>query len=251
MSMHLRDGVRPRVWTELLLIGIGYWAYSLIRNAVPARAGAAFAHAGDVLRIEGDLGLDVEQHVNHTVNASTWVIVAMNYFYSVLWVVATIGVLVWLYVRHPDRYRAARTTLFATTMLALAGFFLFPLAPPRLMPGYIDTTVVHHTWGSFASGGMASLSNQYAAMPSMHIGWSLWAGIAVYLYAQRRWVRILGLLYPLATLAVVVSTGNHYLLDAVGGAVTLALGYGVQRLLPGFTPIRTPAQRPALSTRRM
>jgi hypothetical protein len=132
-------------------------------------------------------------------------------------------------------------------MLALVGFYFLPLAPPRLMPGFVDTVVAHHTWGSLASANVASLANQYAAMPSMHIGWSLWSGIAVLLYAQRRWARVLGLLYPLATLVAVVSTGNHYLLDAAGGALTLACGYALQHFLTARMRVRHPARRPIMA----
>jgi hypothetical protein len=238
---------RPWLWGELLLIGVGYWVYSLIRDAVPGRADVAFANAHTVLRIEGDLGIGVEQHVNHAVDGVSWLIVGMDYFYSVLWVIVTIGVLVWLYVWHAEYYRAVRWTLFATTMLALVGFYFLPLAPPRLMPGFVDTVVDHHTWGSLASANVASLANQYAAMPSMHIGWSLWAGIAILLYAQRRWARVLGLLYPIATLVAVVSTGNHYLLDAAGGALTLACGYALQHFLTVRMRVRQPARRPIMA----
>ncbi|MCW2938084.1 MAG: rane protein, partial [Actinomycetia bacterium] len=239
---------RPWLWGELLLIGVGYWIYSLIRDTVPGRADVAFANAHTMLRIEGDLGIGVEQHLNHAVDGVSWLIVGMDYFYSVLWVIVTIGVLVWLYIRHAEYYRAVRWTLFTTTMLALVGFYFFPLAPPRLLPGFVDTVMAHHTWGSVASANVASLANQYAAMPSMHIGWSLWSGIAILRYAQQRWARVLALLYPLATLVAVVSTGNHYLLDAAGGALTLACGYALQHFLTTGTRVRHPAKRPIMAS---
>ncbi|GAA3212175.1 phosphatase PAP2 family protein [Actinocorallia longicatena] len=223
------ERTRPKVWAEVLLVGAGYVVYSKIQNSVHGHAATAYRHARDILDWEGAVGLAFEKTVNKAANGVGWLITAMNYFYSTLWIAVTLGVLVWLYVRRPEHYRPARRTLFTTTMLALAGFFLFPLAPPRLMPGYIDTIITHGTWGSFSTGGLASLSNQYAAMPSMHMGWSLWAGLSLYLYARPRWARIAGLLYPPATLTVIIATANHYVLDAVGGAATLAAGYLVQR----------------------
>ncbi|MET9296000.1 phosphatase PAP2 family protein [Streptomyces sp. NPDC003077] len=222
----LRVPRRPRLWFEVLLIAISYWTYSLIRNAVPEQKAQALKNADWIWHTEHTLGIAVEHTINHAVNSVTWLIVAMNYYYATLHFIVTIGVLVWLYHWHPGRYAAARLALFATTGVALIGYYFYPLAPPRLMPGgdFIDTVVVHHTWGSMASGNLASMSNQYAAMPSMHIGWSLWCGLTIALIARPVWVKILGLLYPTTTLIVIVSTANHFWLDAVGGILCLAFG---------------------------
>ncbi|MER5784396.1 phosphatase PAP2 family protein [Streptomyces mobaraensis] len=221
---------RPRLWFEVLLIAIGYWTYSLVRNAVPEQRADAQRNADWIWSTEQTLHIAVEHTVNKAVNSVTWLIVGMNYYYATLHFVLTIGVLVWLYRRHPGRYGAARLALFATTAVALLGYYLYPLAPPRLMdggPGFVDTVLVHHTWGSMASGNLADVSNQYAAMPSMHIGWSLWCGVTIALLARWVWVRVLGALYPVATLAVIVSTANHFWLDAVGGLLCLAFGFAV------------------------
>ncbi|MFI1256874.1 phosphatase PAP2 family protein [Streptomyces netropsis] len=225
----LRSPRRPRLWFEVLLIAVSYWTYSLVRNAVPEQRAAALRNADWIWQAERSLHIAVEQTVNHAVNSVTWLIVGMNYYYATLHFVLTIGVLVWLYRWHPGRYAAARLILFATTGVALLGYYLYPLAPPRLMSGgdFIDTVVVHHTWGSMASGNLADMSNQYAAMPSMHIGWSTWCGITIALLARAVWVRVLGLLYPVATLVVIVSTANHFWLDAVGGMLCLAFGFGL------------------------
>lgn len=233
---------RPRIWFEILLIGVSYWTYSLIRNAVPEQRGKALRNADGLWHLEGVLGIDVERSVNHAVNSVTWLIVGMNYYYATLHFVMTIGVLVWLFRYHKGRYAAARTVLFATTGVALLGYYLFPLAPPRLMRGghFVDTVLVHHTWGSMASGDLKSMSNQYAAMPSMHIGWSLWCGLTLFALARVPWVRVLGLLYPAATLVVIVSTANHFWLDAVGGTLCLTFGFTVARLLYGALPYALP-----------
>ncbi|MFF1786716.1 phosphatase PAP2 family protein [Kitasatospora sp. NPDC058243] len=222
-----RSPARPKIWFELALIGISYWIYSIIRNAVPEQASIAQKHTRWIWDLEQSLGIAVERSINHAVDSVGWLITGMNYYYATLHFIVTIGVLVWLYRRHPGRYVAARTVLFATTAIALIGFYFFPLAPPRLMAdgGFIDTVKVHGTWGSMASGPAAHVSNQYAAMPSMHIGWSMWCGLAIFYLARRTWVRVLGLLYPLATLTVIVSTANHFWMDAVGGELCLALGF--------------------------
>ncbi|MBB1252228.1 phosphatase PAP2 family protein [Streptomyces sp. OF3] len=222
---------RPRIWFEIALIAVSYWVYSLIRNAVPEHEAVAQRHAQLVWDFQQTLGLAFEQTVNHSINKITWLIVGMNYYYATLHFVVTIGVLVWLYRRQPGRYGAARTVLFATTAVALVGYYFFPLAPPRLFDGaeFVDTVIVHGTWGSMASGDMANVSNQFAAMPSMHIGWSAWCGVILLLLARRTWVRALGVLYPVATLVVIVATGNHFWLDAVGGLLCLAFGFAVAK----------------------
>ncbi|GGW39990.1 inositol phosphorylceramide synthase [Streptomyces lucensis JCM 4490] len=246
----LRGPRRPRLWFEILLIAVSYWTYSLIRNAVPEQRGAALRNADWIWRVEHGAGVAVEQSVNHAVNSVTWLIVGMNYYYATLHFVITLGVLVWLYRWHPGRYAATRLVLFATTGVALVGYYLFPLAPPRLMRGghFVDTVMVHHTWGSMASGDLKHMSNQYAAMPSMHIGWSLWCGLTVFALATVPWVRVLALLYPALTLLVIVATANHFWLDAVGGVLCLAFGLSAARVwygaLPHALPRRVPAPAP-------
>ncbi|MHC0432241.1 phosphatase PAP2 family protein [Streptomyces sp. O3] len=242
----LRTRRRPRLWYELALIGVSYWLYSMVRNAVPEQESTAMRNADWILRAENAVGLAFEHSVNHAVNSVTWLIVGMNYYYATLHFIVTIGVLVWLYRRHPGRYAAARTVLFVTTGIALVGFYLFPLAPPRLLAGhgYIDTVLVHETWGSMASGDLKNMTNQYAAMPSMHIGWSLWCGVTIFALARVPWVRVLGLLYPAATLVVIVATANHFWLDAVGGVLCLCAGYAFARTWYGALPHRLPREVP-------
>ncbi|MEW2348525.1 MULTISPECIES: phosphatase PAP2 family protein [unclassified Streptomyces] len=238
----LRTPKRPRLWFEIVLIGLSYWVYSLIRNAVPEQRAEALRHADWIWRVEHDLGMAFEQSVNHAINKVTWLIVGMNYYYATLHFVVTLGVLVWLFKWHPGRYAAARLALFATTGAALLGYYLYPLAPPRLMANthFIDTVLVHETWGSMASGNLKHVSNQYAAMPSMHIGWSTWAGLTIIALAKTPWAKILGALYPMATLTVIVATANHFWLDAVGGLICLAFGYGVASLWYGKLPYALP-----------
>lgn len=226
---------------------MSYWIYSLVRNAVPEQRSEALRNTDWIWRVEHGLGLAMEESVNHAVNSVTWLIVGMNYYYATLHFVVTLTVLVWLYRSHPGRYAAARLVLFATTAVALVGYYLYPLAPPRLMPGgdFVDTVMVHQTWGSMASGDLKHMSNQYAAMPSMHIGWSVWCGLTVFALAKLPWVRILGLLYPAATLVVIVATANHFWLDAVGGILCLAFGFTVARIWYGALPYALPRRVPA------
>ena len=229
---------RPLWWQELLFIGICYELYSLVRNAVPEHERAAFARASAMLNLERRLHIGVEPAVNAFVASRDALAYVCNYYYATLHFVVTIGVMVWLYRRHSLRYRSLRTVLLATNVIALAGFWAYSLAPPRMLgeDGFIDTVVSFHTWGSWGSSGVDSASNQFAAMPSLHIGWSLWCAIVIVRLARRRWVRILAAGYPLTTLFVIVGTANHFFLDAVGGVVALGLGFFVERSLSGRSP---------------
>ena len=232
---------RPVWWQELAIIGIGYWLYSMVRNAVPEQRTIAERHGHSVQHLQDRLHLNFELSINHFVARNEWLAQILDYYYATMHFVVTIAVMVWLFVKRPHIYRGARTVLFVTTLAGLLGFYLYPLAPPRLLPqyGYIDTLEKFHTWGSLADPKVAEHSNQYAAMPSLHIGWSLWCGIAIFICAKRLWVRWLGLAYPVATLIVIVGTANHFILDAVGGVAAILVGFAVQWLLSArgaFTP---------------
>ncbi len=225
---------RPRLWEEVLFIGASYFLYSLIRNGVPTHERLAYHRAAQIMSVQHWLHLDFELTLNKALAGVGWLAQVADYYYATMHFAVTIGVLAWLYLRHPLQYRSVRTVLYATNIIALIGFWLFPLAPPRLIGrGFIDTVVVFNTWGSWGSSGVDAASNQFAAMPSLHIGWSLWCACAIVMLAKSKWAKILGALYPVATCLVIMGTANHYILDAAGGVVTLMLGFGVQRLLSG------------------
>jgi hypothetical protein len=237
---------RPVWWQEFAIIAFGYWLYTLGRNAIPEQADIAYRHGRSIQHVQHLLGLDWELSINRFVARNEWLAQPMDYYYATLHFFVTVAVMIWLFSRRPHVYRGARTALVATTWLGLLGFALYPTAPPRLLPqfGYIDTVTKFHTWGSLADPDIAEHSNQFAAMPSLHIAWALWCGLAVYACARRRWVRVLGLAYPVGTLVVIVGTANHFFLDAVAGTLVLALGFGTQRLFAGRGAFVAPTDAP-------
>jgi hypothetical protein len=232
----------PRLWQELVLIGIGYYLYREARNLVPDQPGIAHRHGRSIQWLQDRLHLNFELSVNHFADHHEWLAQVMDYYYATMHFVITIAVLVWLFLARKRVYRGMRTALFATTLIGLAGFYLYPLAPPRLLPqfGYIDTLAEYHTWGSLADPNVAEHTNQFAAMPSLHIGWAVWCAVAIWYCAKPLWLRITALLYPIATLLVIVGTANHFILDALGGLVVVAAGFGVQYLMSGH-PAHVPA----------
>lgn len=237
---------RPVWWQELAIIGASYWLYSIVRNAVPEQRSIALRHGRSVQHLQDILQLNFELSVNHFIAHTEWLAQPMNYYYATLHFVITVSVMVWLFVQRPHVYRGARTVLVTITLLGLLGFYLYPLAPPRLLPqyGYVDTLLKFHTWGSLADPTIAQHSNQYAAMPSLHIAWALWCGVSIFVCAERRWVRILGLAYPVGTLMVIIGTANHFIVDAVAGAMIVAVGFAAQWLLSGHGTFVPPTGAP-------
>ncbi|MDH6108821.1 hypothetical protein P3T36_002259 [Kitasatospora sp. MAP12-15] len=249
---------RPTLWIEVALIGIGYFCYRVTQNAASTGGQAPYRRGRDILSLEHALHIDIEHWLNHTIAKIDWLIVGMNYYYyATLHFIVTIAVFIWVYIKFPDRYRAIRTVMFAMNGVALIGFYLYAVAPPRLLDPtrFIDTFCVHHTWGEQTCSGVAGLSgsmtNEFAAMPSLHIGWAVWCALAIAHLAQRKWVKILGILYPVATFTVIIAAAQHYVLDAVGGLVTLGAAFLVQRILQGrpvyagtspAEPVRMPQQ---------
>jgi hypothetical protein len=218
----LRRTPRPVWWIELAFIGGCYWLYSVVRNVAPSHKTMARQRAVDLLSFEHSLHIDVEKSLNTFVSHTEWLAYGSNYYYATMHFAVTLAVLLWLFVRRPVDYRRFRTAWLATNVTALIGFYLFALAPPRMLPGFVDTVVHFHTWGSWGSSDVASVSNQYAAMPSLHIAWALWCAIAVATLSRCTWLRIVAALYPVVTLFVILGTANHFAVDAVGGAVVLA-----------------------------
>ncbi|MDQ3897318.1 MAG: phosphatase PAP2 family protein [Actinomycetota bacterium] len=227
------DPRRPaglRWWKEVLYIAAFYGVYSAIRNtqgSATVSAAHAFAHARNVIHVERGLGLFFEERVQEAFLGWRPFIQFWNLFYGTFHFVVTIVALVLLFRRFPARYPRWRNTLAATTGLALIGFATYPLMPPRLLPasyGFVDTLRVYGGLWSFESGPVAQVSNQYAAMPSLHFAWSAWSAFVLYPMLVRPWARVAVLLYPAATLFAIVVTANHYWLDAAGGALILGVG---------------------------
>ncbi|WP_436984398.1 bifunctional glycosyltransferase 87/phosphatase PAP2 family protein [Streptomyces sp. enrichment culture] len=231
---------RPNLLLELLLIRVTYAAYSRVRLAATGgsnSAGRAEAeeHGAQIHALERTLRIDIEHWANHTVAGIDWLREFFDYYYTSFHFVVPLGVLAVLYWRRPADYRWARSALGITTLLALIGFWLYPLAPPRLMPtlGFIDTVHGVQDFSQPDYGTLTALTNQYAAMPSLHFGWSLWCGVVIAVLAPRWWMKGLGLLHPLFTVSAIVATANHWVLDAVGGAAAVGLGFGLTYVLQG------------------
>ncbi len=230
---------RLRWWLEVLYIGTFYSIYTSIRNTQGSlRVGTehAYNNAIKIIDAEKILRIYYEESIQQFFLGNRKFVRSLNIFYGTGHFVVTISALIWTYVHLPARYPRMRNTLLATTGLALIGFAFFPLMPPRLMPtsfGFMDTLDVYGGSWSFNKGAMQRISNQYAAMPSLHFGWSTWCAISFWPWALngKLWRKLLLLAYPTTTTFTIVVTGNHFVLDAAGGALCLLFGYQIALLL--------------------
>jgi hypothetical protein len=224
----------------LLLIMVAYGAYSGARLLARGDVGTAIDNGLAILRLENALWLHAEEPLNDLFTQEAWLGVPSSFAYASLHYIVTPLVLIWLFRWRPLHYRLMRTWLLASTMIGLAGFTLLPTSPPRLLPdsyGFVDSLAQYSGYGWWADdasapSGMGDFTNQYAAMPSLHVGWSLWCGVALWHYGARRpWVRAAAVGYPLITTVVVMGTANHYLMDALAGAAVMTIGLLLARPL--------------------
>ncbi|CAN5403571.1 hypothetical protein BH10ACT3_BH10ACT3_05720 [soil metagenome] len=233
------ESVGVRWWRELLGLAALYASYSFTRNLFGSgmvSPAAAYRNARRVMNVERSLGLFHEQAVQRWFLSVDPLIEAFNLFYGTAHFVVPIVVLVALYRWHPEQYRRWRNVILLTTAAALVIFSLFPLMPPRLLAdcgrygacvssGFVDTLAHHNSPMSFGSPRVAAVSNQFAAMPSLHFAWALWAALAAQPLVRRREVRVALFAYPAVTLLTIVVTGNHYFMDAaIAGVVVGAAG---------------------------
>ncbi|MGW2175543.1 phosphatase PAP2 family protein [Streptomyces sp. NPDC001705] len=223
---------RLRWWTELPLIVLVYACYSAGRLLVRGDVSDAVDHGLAILSVEKALFLNAEHPLNRLFTSEPWIGIPADFWYASLHYLVTPALLIWLFRSRAVRYRAARTWLMTSTFIGLIGFTLLPTCPPRLLDkshGFVDTMAQYSSygwWGGEASAprGLGGMTNQYAAMPSLHVGWALWCGVILWRYGGSRLTKVLGVVYPLVTTIVVMGTANHYFLDAVAGAAVMGAG---------------------------
>ncbi len=224
----LSDGSVICWWLEILMCLVFYFVYSLARNANKSDPSKAFRNAGTIINLEHHLGIFHEATIEGWALHAKAVVIAANYYYGSLHFAVTIGVAFVLFRKWSDEYPRWRNTLAVSTGLALVGFISFPLMPPRLLPshyGFVDTLDKYPTFWSFDSGAVSRISNQFAAMPSVHCCWALWCACILVPHLKHPVAKAAAALYPVLTVTVIVITANHFFLDAVGGFATLGIGY--------------------------
>ena len=214
---------------EVAQVLVAFLVYNLGRMLATQELGRADAHARGVLDVERWLRLPAEATLQTWALGHDWMVELANRYYVSVHFPLTIAVLVWLYRYRRPAYHWAKRALLGATGVALVFTLLLPVTPPRLLGslGMVDTG---HAGGIsiYQAPVLGSMSNEYAAMPSLHVGWALLIAVVLISACHTRW-RWLWLLHPIATVFVVVSTANHYWLDGIAGSILVLAALWVTR----------------------
>ncbi|MGH9008869.1 MAG: phosphatase PAP2 family protein [Acidimicrobiia bacterium] len=230
--------------TEIGVVLAFYQWYSAARHWVAGSEAAAHRNAMRLIDLESSLGLFNEARFQQWALSIPWAVRLLSLHYMIFHFAVTVLALVILFRRSPERYRLYRNALGWMSVLGVVTFALWPLMPPRLLSGsygFVDVFATKFRPPSIDRGFAPALYNGFAAMPSLHVAYALWCVAALVPVLASRWARIAVISHAAATMVAVVATGNHFWLDAVGGALAVVGGVALSRRiqLPQLLP--TPA----------
>jgi membrane-associated phospholipid phosphatase len=240
--------VLPRGWKDVIrqlsLFAGAYVGYQVVRGLVSGVGGETYKPFGDatkIINLERGLHVFIEPSVQAWTASVHWLMDAADWTYLNAHYFVTLGALVFIYLRRNDSFYFVRNTFMVAMGIALAGYALYPTAPPRLMPEWGFTDSVSQFLGgqgSHVDGGPTSaFLNFYAAVPSIHVCFALLLGWPMSKLVRRRWAKSLWVFYPVFITFVVVATGNHYLTDVFLGALTAGVATALaERLLARARP---------------
>jgi membrane-associated phospholipid phosphatase len=208
---------------QWLLFAGAYYVYRIVRGIVDGHANTAYQHARDIVDLERGLHTFVEVDVQRWAVDNPFFIHVANWMYVNSHFLVTTTFLIWLYIARNHAYYFVRNMFLVAMVFALIGYVAFPAAPPRFLPewGFQDT--VADMFGNGASQTASVLYNPYAAVPSMHVAFALMIAVPAIQLVKHRWLKIVWSFYPLLVSFVVISTGNHFWIDAALGAIVAAL----------------------------
>lgn len=223
--------VRHSAGVEIAALASLYALYEVVRGVRHASLRLAVGNALDLVRLERSIHVYAEASVQRALEHTTDLLTVLAFAYPVLHILGTLGVLAWAYRSRPAEYPTIRTALVVTTGIALIGYLVFPVAPPRLAGLDIRDTVSQDTPFKLTSSVLGRLYNPLAAFPSLHFAYALLMGTMLFALSRRRVARAAGVLLPVLTLVVIVATGNHFFIDAAAGAVVAAMGFAIGTVL--------------------
>ena len=232
----------PHGWRDLfrqIILFLGaYQGYQVVRGIADSHPASAMANGMHIIHLEQSLGAFFEPAFQQAFLNHQWIIDVANWMYFNSHFVITTAFLVWLYLYRNDHFNFVRNMFLVAMGLALVGYLLYPTAPPRMFPGAGFTDTIQAFTSTNQDASFTSLLvNPYAAVPSMHIAFSLMVAVPAATLARRTMSKVVWSLYPLLVLFVIIATGNHYWLDAVAGAGVF--------LLAAFTALQLARLRPA------
>ena len=257
---------RSPILVELAGLVFLVWIYDWLQDLAPLRQKVAFDHSRSLLSFERRIGLDPERALDQWLaHQHVLAYIASNFYANAIFAV-TFGFAAWTWWRRPEIYRPLRNQLVLANLIGFAVFWAYPVAPPRMLPGFIDVVQKAGGLGAWHTTLMQH-ADQFAAMPSMHLGYAVWCSLVAWRLAGARArvaAMVFGIGYPLLTALVVMSTGNHYLLDVLAGTGTIVVAIVVLEIAPrsvrrlrakgrGAEPastMRPPAERVGYATQR-
>ncbi|WP_377269120.1 phosphatase PAP2 family protein [Peterkaempfera sp. SMS 1(5)a] len=241
-----RTAVRPSVSAALreagtLLALFALW--QLAGHLSLMGSGHALDRAQWIHRTERELGLPDEASWQRAVLPHPWLVKAANYYYATMHFGVMLALLLWVFLRHRERYAWVRTTVVLVTAACLLVQFV-PVAPPRMLTdsGFVDVAM-EYGQSVYGAGVGGMVADELSAMPSVHVAWCVLVAVAAVRVSASRW-RWLAVLHALVTVAVVVVTANHFWADGIVAVALLLLSYGAQRGTALLRSRRRPAAEP-------
>jgi membrane-associated phospholipid phosphatase len=211
---------------EALILFTSVIAYDVVRYLTTGRESTAVTNANHIIAVERSLGLYIEPWVQAKISHVHDLLLLLNWFYAQVHIPAIVAFLTWVYLRRGDAYAFFRNAFLLINAIALSVFALVPVAPPRLLPssGLVDTLFVF-SGINYQSGGLRSITNPFAALPSLHFAYAVFISVGLLVLVRSRPVRVAALVYPVVVLVSIVATGNHFLIDALAGGLVIAIAY--------------------------
>lgn len=246
--VHAVDAGTRWILTQAAMVTAAVFVYFRVRGLTAGAPEIAQIHAQDLMAFERATGLDIEARLQGGLVHWNWLVGPANWVYIYGHWPVIVSTLVWLAVRHRERFVRLRDAMMISGGIGLVIFGLYPVAPPRLAAlGIVDT--VSEESLAYRVLQPPEFVNQYAAMPSLHAGWDLLVGLAIAGAAGSVWLRLAGYLLPVSMVAAVILTGNHYLVDVVAGLALALIGLWVAQELDRRRPghARPPGPKPGRS----
>lgn len=227
-----RSRYGAQMLVEIGIVGGLLLIYRSIRTLNRTDLQAAFANARDIIRFESWLGLPFEDNLQGFLLDHPNLIKLLNHYYIWFHFPAAIALLLWLYLRHSESYRSFRNLMAFSTFTGLIIHLLFPLAPPRMMDGFVDT-MARYGPAIYPTNPLDGAANQIAAMPSLHFAWAMIEAIAVVSVLRSRW-RWVVVVHPVLMTLSIIATANHWWIDAAAAALLVVTGIAVWRVLTAW-----------------
>jgi len=217
---------------EIAFCGGLLMLYRAIRLVNKGDLRTAFANTREIVRLEHSLGMPFEDNIQRLLLDHEWIVKSLNWYYILFHFPLAIGMLLWLYLWHGDRYKAFRNLMAFVTFAALVIHLVYPLAPPRMMTGFVDT-MAEFGPNIYPPNAVKGAANQIAAMPSLHFGWAMIESIAVVSVLKSRW-RWLIVVHPFLMALAIIATANHWWIDAAAAGVIILGAIAAWRVLKAW-----------------